>query len=776
MRITNRIGAALIFAVCLLYSASCNYVTHRTFSGSPLDTITEPDYELTNDDKYQDFVTYIFLGNRIENFSAYFNAYYTAQSDFDQAMNQIETSRIAAYNRRLDSLNIATPISPQTKDLLTKVVERASKVIQFQKDSRFIDKAVLMIGQSYYYMQEYLQAERSLSEFLSKFETSAVRDKAILYYSKTKFRLGQNREAETLMKSLLENSKNFSVKSEAAFDLGVYYLTQKNQSEAMKYLKDAVDLSKDSETRARNQYLLARIYSTFESPLTTAAFNKAIDLSSNLDLTFYSSLNYAKALISDQNYRLAGELLEDMASDYRDYPEFRQLVDLEIANNLLAMGNFEKAKIAYYNVIVDFPGSISASDAYYYLAKYYETNSGDYLTALVNYNKSNQENSNSNFSEITKNKSKVLDKYFTLIAKANNTTKQEIPLQNKELEEYRIKRLEQKGIETAPGRDGIENRETPEGKGGGQTFRFSIELDDSIKSGKEKEGDIKEKEKRKESGKETGEDKENSGKTEEDTTGNQQVDINKIQDQRFSALFQLAEIFMYEIVIPDSAEHYLNLLISEETDYLNLAKAYYTKAIVLSNSGRTAEAEVIYNKIINEYPNSPFAIESKKQLGLSVNQNVSAGVDQIFEKVSSSILNKQYSEAITELQGIIISHPDSTVLPRAYYTLGWIYENQIINKDSALHYYNMIISNYPFTIYNNRVFEKVTVLTQKESDGNDQDKLKNENPETINEPKPELKKDQPEEDVEKPDGEVQQKEGDQLPVEEIKKSKGEGED
>jgi len=88
----------------------------------------------------------------------------------------------------------------------------------------------------------------------------------------------------------------------------------------------------------------------------------------------------------------------------------------------------------------------------------------------------------------------------------------------------------------------------------------------------------------------------------------------------------------------------------------------------------------------------------------------------------------------------------------------------------------MIISNYPFTIYNNRVFEKVTVLTQKESDGNDQDKLKNENPETINEPKPELKKDQPEEDVEKPDGEVQQKEGDQLPVEEIKKSKGEGED
>lgn len=98
-----------------------------------------------------------------------------------------------------------------------------------------------------------------------------------------------------------------------------------------------------------------------------------------------------------------------------------------------------KPKIAYYNVIVDFPGSISASDAYYYLAKYYETNSGDYLTALVNYNKSNQENSNSNFSEITKNKSKVLDKYFTLIAKANNTTKQEIPLQNKELEEYRIK-------------------------------------------------------------------------------------------------------------------------------------------------------------------------------------------------------------------------------------------------------------------------------------------------------------------------------------------------
>lgn len=736
MKLLGKFKILISILTLVIFAGSCNYITHSTFSGYNEEGEPEPDYNVTLNDSYQDFVSYIFMGNRIDNFTTYFNAFYTAETDYKLAMDQIRTTTIAAYNRRLDSLNIVTNISPQTRDLLTKVVERASKVIQFSKSSRFIDKAVLLIGESYYYMQEYLQAERSLSEFLSQFEASTVKDEATLYFARTKMRLGQDREAETLFKSLVLNSKNNSIRSDASFDLGVYYLTQRNQAEAMQYLKSSVDYAVNSESRAEKQFLLARIYSRFEPELSVAAFRRAIDLSSNFDLTFYSRLNYGKALIADGKHRQADELLSDMASDYRDYPEFRQLVDLEIANNLLARGQFERAKIGYFNVIVDFPGTVSASDSYFYLADYYENVQGDFLKALVNYNKANQENPNSNYSDIIRSKSRVLDRYFVLQGQAENEQKISIPMQNDELEDYRMRRLQERGIDV-PGRDGIDNRGGFDGKGGGFSSKIEIAFNDSIKSQSgEDEEEIRDPRRIKEfEFEDTGEERQD---TKQEVT--EEVKIEDTQSklkERFSALFQLAEIFMYDLNYPDSAEYYLDLLISEETDYINLAKAYYAKALLLVREDRNQEAETIFNKIINEYSNSQFAIESKKQLGMTVTEAFSDIIDESFGTASGLILNRNYEEAITELHKIISTNPDTTVLPRAYYSLGWIYENGLPNKDSALHYYNIIIGQYPFSAYNSRVYEKVTVLTQNDPTL----KKEEENIEEVNEEFSEEKKD-----------------------------------
>lgn len=747
MKLLRKIKILVTVLSLIIFAGSCNYITHSTFSGYNEEGEPEPDYNITLNDSYQDFVSYIFMGNRIDNFTTYFNAFYTAETDYNLAMQQIRTSTIAAYNRRLDSLNIVTNISPQTKDLLNKVVERASKVIQFSKSSRFIDKAVLLIGESYYYMQEYLQAERSLSEFLSQFNSSTVKDKATLYFARTKMRLGQDREAETLYKSLITNTKNNSIKSDASFDLGVYYLTQRNQTEAMQYLKSSVDFAQNSESRAEKQFLLARIYSRYEPNLSAAAFSRAIQLSSNFDLKFYSRLNYGKALITDKKFRQASVLLEDMASDYRDYPEFRQLVDLEIANNLLAQGLFDKAKIEYYNVIVDYPGTISASDSYFYLANYYENVQGDFLKALVNYKKSNQENANANYSEISRDKSRIFERYFELQGQAENTQKITIPMQNDELENYRLRRLQQRGIDV-PRRDGIDNRGGLDGKGGGFSSKYLGITDDSTKvdSGDDGEDILDPRRIRGIEFEDSGDSKnpgdfiEERKTSSEENIGEVKTDNTKIiQKERFSALFQLAEIFMYELNYPDSAEYYLNVLIREETDYINLAKAYYAKALLLERVNRNQEAEEIFNKIINEFSNSQFAIESKKQLGLEVTETFSNIVDESFGTASGLILNKNYEEAVTELHKIISTNPDTTVLPRAYYTLGWIYENGLSNKDSALHYYNIIIGQYPFSVYNNSVYEKVTVLTQNDkTQESEEEKLPEENPEEMKEVKEEI--------------------------------------
>ena len=155
--------------VSLILISGCNYTTHRTYSGSGTDEEDpEPNYDISLDDDYQDFVSYIYMGNRIENFSTFFNAYYTAQDEFEQAMEEFRTTTIAAYNRRLDSLNINTSLSSGGKEKLNNVIKRASKIIQFKKNSRYLDDAVLLIGKAYFFLNDYLQAERKFNEFLIK--------------------------------------------------------------------------------------------------------------------------------------------------------------------------------------------------------------------------------------------------------------------------------------------------------------------------------------------------------------------------------------------------------------------------------------------------------------------------------------------------------------------------------------------------------------------------------------------------------------------------------
>jgi len=140
----------VIIAGFTFLASSCSFMTSRSISKSGITDSNdpEPDYNISLNPTYQDLTNYIFMGNRMENFSTYFNVYYTAQADFEEAMAEIRTSTISAYSRRLDSLNIDLPLSQNVRDKLKTVLSRASKVIQYHKNSKYLDRAVLLIGKT----------------------------------------------------------------------------------------------------------------------------------------------------------------------------------------------------------------------------------------------------------------------------------------------------------------------------------------------------------------------------------------------------------------------------------------------------------------------------------------------------------------------------------------------------------------------------------------------------------------------------------------------------
>lgn len=724
-----RIFISAIFLFISLSQSGCNFLTHETLSNEITDSTSgqrDPNYNVSLDFNYQDFTSYLYMGNRVENFTAYFNTFYKSRQDFDDAMDEYRTSLISYYNRRLDSLGITPLISAGVKDKLEKAIERSSKIIQFHKNSKFIDDAVLIIGESYYFLADYYKAERTFNEFLSKFSSSILADEAILFLGRTKVKLDKSDEGIIIFKNLFKNSVDNEIKSLAAKELGILAYNAGNFQDAVNYFKSSIDFSTDKESKAEGQFILAKILTGYKPQLAAKEFKKAIDYTSDFDLTFFARLNYAKGLLVNKDYRNAKEELEAIRKKYRDEISFAQLVDLEIANTLYAENKIREAKDKYYEIIVKYPNTPVSSDAYYRLAKHEEDINHDYLNAYVNYKKAVEENVTSDFYKESSAKSSTFEKYFSLLDEVGDSVKVNIPTSNAEVEKFRKNYNEEKGIQqneinkdgdnNNKNKSGEDGTQTGDGKGKAGAFKsMHYEISDSVK---EKEsnagpgpnsnpgpGPVQNPSKNPGNKSDVTSDSLDSEKL-DSIKAVEELTMKKEKDDKvFNAYYEIAELFMYNLHQQDSAEHYLKLLISKFTDSDKQGKLLYTLGYFYKNSNRQTEAEETFRKVISNYPNSVYAVESKKILGIKVNDSevFNNPLAEIFKTAMDSLNSKKYNEAINILQNVEIKYPSDSMLAKALYSIGWIYENDLSNKDSSLHYYKKLKEKFPNSEYTAKV-------------------------------------------------------------------------
>ncbi|MEP7147119.1 MAG: tetratricopeptide repeat protein [bacterium] len=732
MRLTKFVIVFLSFAFLIVYQTGCNYLTHRTlsvdYSYDSTKSDQDPNYNVSLDFNYQDFTSYLYMGNRVENFTAYFNTFFRSKEDFNDAYDEYRASLISFYNRRLDSLGITPAISGSVKEKLDKAIERSSKIIQFHKNSKFIDDAVLIIGKSYFYETDYYKAERTFKEFLSKFSSSLLADEAILFLGRTKVKLGKNDEGINIFKDLVERSEDNEVRSQAAHDLGILAYNSGNFAEAVNFFKASIDFSRNKEVKAEGQFILAKILSVYKPELSAPEYEKVLNYTSDYDLLFYARLNHAKGLISNKNYGNANEELIDLRKKYRDEALFTQLVDLETANNLYEQKKYKEALDKYYEVIVKYANTPAASDAYYHLAKHEEEINKNYLNAFVNYKKAVQEDAASDYFKESSAKSSTFEKYFTLLDEVGDSSKLKIPENNAEVEKFRRKYNEEKGIEqqiedknkgTDKGRDNNGKNEDEKGNGKGKPGGYKnieIKIAGDSTEGELKKPKIEPERLPKEILKQKGQnrkgfDKDSLKAIENDSLVHEPNDSLKMvqdsleskakDDKVFNAYYEIAEIFIYNLNQQDSAEHYLKILLAKFSESDRQAKLLYTLGNFYKNNGKKAGADETFKKIISNYPNTVYANESKKILGIKTSETefTKSPADQFLKQALDLLNENKYTEAIVVLQDFIDKYPEDTLVAKALYGVGWIYENKLINKDSTIYFYKKLKEKFPESHY-----------------------------------------------------------------------------
>lgn len=677
----------------LFVIASCSTFNYKTYDEKKNEEVDdpEPNYELTLDPKFQDFTSFMFIGNRIENFSTYFNTYFNARENFDDAYNDYVTRVLANYNERQDSIFAKPRLSQESIDKFTIAIEKASKVIQYHKSSEFMDKSVLLVGKSYYFLGDYLKAERKFGEFISRLKNSRFLEEALLYLAKTQLRLENEKPAIERLNILIKTSGDMEVVSESYQSIAEYYLNKKDYVNGIKNFKKAIDFSRDNEFKAQMQFLVASVTAKSDTKAAVKEFDKVLDYDPSFELEYLSRFNAARNLITGRNFSKANPLIENLIVKYKDNVEYIGEVSYLQGIYFEEKKDYKAAIKQYYDVMKNFPSTVSSAEASFRVGRYFEEKQGNYLNALRYYRYSTEQSTGGVNFKNAGVKMNIFKRYFEL---RSVITGSQI---NTEYDKEFYKNTKKDGD-----KEGQQfEKEGDLGKGGG--FRAILPADSLI---------------------------------EDDTTNVTIIDSSVIKEKQVAdATFELAELFLYNLNRNDSCEFYLLRALDLSGDYDFRAKVMFALASLYQNTGRTEQSEEILRNIIAEYPLSSVANPSRRLLNISVTNESSGDTgDSIYSSAENHFINRNYEISLTEFKQLISNYPASVHIEKALFASGWIYENVLNKSDSAYYFYSSLIKTLPNSEAAAKVMLKVEEyeafnISPVDTSGNinDTDSLKNEN-------------------------------------------------
>jgi hypothetical protein len=109
-------------------------------------------------------------------------------------------------------------------------------------------------------------------------------------------------------------------------------------------------------------------------------------------------------------------------------------------------------------------------------------------------------------------------------------------------------------------------------------------------------------------------------------------------------------------------------------------------------------ADSLLELLVNNYTYTAYGTQAMKQLGFTVSVAIDSAAE-LFESGYSSMKFGNYPLAITLMDSIYYTYPNSLYAPKSLYTIGWIYENHYHSPDSALCYYQLLVRDYPKSEY-----------------------------------------------------------------------------
>ncbi|MBN2201468.1 tetratricopeptide repeat protein [bacterium] len=662
---------------------------------------------------------------------AYFNIFYNARRYYSRGIQAVEKERIQNAQTIQAAASRQNPGGAGKSDF-QKSAEKSLKLLDYYPNSKYVDDALLLLGKSYYYTQEYQMSLRRFQELLDRFPKSELRFDAELGMAKTYVALKQFEDADKILARIVDQNLTKEQLAEAYYYQGRYFETRRDFAGAAGAFQKVVDLGSKS-LRQEAQFAVA------DNCDSLMAFDRAIEAYGRFlrmdplpEMRFAAEFRLAVAMKNagrpDEAVRRLERLLGDEKNRLRE-PEMR----LQVADALVRKGDIDGSVTTYRDVIKLKEKSDFSAEAYYALGRLYETRLGDYDRAAENYTQVKKESARFKYADSAEVKARDIMRLKALrevvrLGLTGGEGEVEIEKTTEETDEDSVDAFGRRiyarvdsaiadslvyteRILTDPAlklqaqeiqqRDARNRRDArPEEGGSGRPADRVVDwrdMDDFDLEDDEYETFLERaitERKRRADLTRLAENPELASFKKEETDKN---------------LFLLAELYLFRFSLHDSAAAAYRRLTDLYPESPYAPQSLYNLRYILRHITKdSAAADSIGRRILAEDPKSAFAKAVRRESGIRTGDAEEDSVEAVFLRAEDLLLVQgRPAEAAVLYRSIRERYPDSGTVPKALYAEAWIYENTLNSPERAIALYDSLIGSHPGTLYAEKVKDKV---------------------------------------------------------------------
>lgn len=613
-------------------------------------------------------------------FTTYFNLYYNLSDLYSQAETAIKEQK-----RNLFDLE-EVPISGNASALLNQVIEKSSKLLQFNAESSFVDNALFMLGKSFYYMQNYQKALRKFDELVIGQPNSSFLLEAEFWAAKTQLRLRNYDDGLKRLKAVKEkalSADDGNVLTLIYIEEIKYQLGNRNYIAAVDLCKSLITYDYDSGISAETCFELGKLYQLINQYKDAVqAFRDVNEYSPTYDLALNANVELGRALREIKENEAALEVFQKLRREAK-YSDKYDVVDLEIGISQMNLGNYKQAMSKLRSVDTSFASSINAGIARFYIGRILEENYHLYDSASVFYKKSASSTAPPEIQAKAQSKVAVFTKYNTIIEQLNTQNKQLGYLKDSTLyvkDSIQYAEDTAKAASEAREKAAASSRRAIRGEGdrGTETQNAPVSLP-------------------------------GAGITNLKAPIYPKMTVDSLNGMIVKTKFDLGSIYFGELNQVDSAVYYYNDILTNYNDTAYRAQTLFALGNCYQTMDKKESADSIFNYIYDNYKTNPVVNSAAVRINKpKLDLNFDPGKN-LFIEAEQLMLKKEYAASIKNFYDIFKNHPTSSFAPKALLASGWVLENNLKMYDSAAVMYDSVLTKYPQSQYALSVKAKMDV-------------------------------------------------------------------